>query len=422
LVQPGRALSGQQIASGGVSYYIIAPVGQSGIAFMGDLGKFVSNGRKRIASVTDQSGQLTANVLFAPTESQVTLHGYSGIQPVVTVQAGAASPVSYNPVTGHFAVVITVSPNAPLNNDIDPASNVIVTFKTSNATAATSTYALIVNSTGMALTPSGGGTANDTPLVQQPYTGTIAQLWNVNSLGNGRYDAIGVASGRSINVQGGPGATSPGTIIQLYDYKTESNQWFTLAPAGGNCFSVLFVNSGLAMTVSGASTAAGASIVQQPSTGGTNQQWSFQSVPQSGSTYHLICKTSGMALDNSGSTSNGTPVKQWTDMIGNSNQEWRLVSIGNGYFNLICQRSGLALDNSGSTSNGGAVWQWTPQSGNANQMWRWVSVGDGNYNLICATGGMALGNRGSTSIGTAVQQWTPVADQTNQEWSFEFIR
>src|SRR6202453_2275473 len=46
-VPAGANFSGT-IANGGVSYFVVAPVGQSGIAFMGDIGKFVSNGKKRI--------------------------------------------------------------------------------------------------------------------------------------------------------------------------------------------------------------------------------------------------------------------------------------------------------------------------------------------------------------------------------------
>jgi alpha-L-fucosidase len=134
----------------------------------------------------------------------------------------------------------------------------------------------------MCLTASGGGTADNTPLVQDPYTGTTSQLWNVTSLGNGQYYALGVASGRAIDVtntaQNGNGLNA-GDVIQLYDWKTESAEEFTLQDAseGEGYDSIIFVNSGMAMTVSGASTAAGAAIVQDPVTAGaTNAQWEFQ--------------------------------------------------------------------------------------------------------------------------------------------------
>jgi hypothetical protein len=363
-VQPGGILSGQQIPSGGVAYYIIAPVGPSGIAFMGDLNKFVSNGRKRIASVTDQSGQLKATVLFAPTESQITLHGYSGTQPSVTVQSGTASAVSYSSTTGHFTVVITVTPGTPLNNDIDPARNVIVTFNTSatapaftggsptttgNAgtaysfsyqvdgypsptfsltsgtlppgltlsstgllsgtptqtgtfsgtvtasngvgTAATqsftitigspvgsNTYALIVSSTGMALTPTGGSLANQTLLVQEPYTGATYQLWNVNSEGSGEYEASNVPTGFVANVKGD--VNTAGQPIQTYDISGQTNSLFTMTSEGGGNYNLQFVSSGKSMTVSG--TTAGAGIVQETYTGATDQLWSLQPVVSQG--------------------------------------------------------------------------------------------------------------------------------------------
>jgi len=131
-VSPGGTVTAQvaPLTSGSFPYYIIAPVGKSGIAFMGDLGKFVSNGRKRISSVTDRPGELVATVLFAPGENQITLHGYSSVAPLVSVQSGSASAVSYGAATGHFTVAITVSGTAAYNNDIDPARPVIVTFAT----------------------------------------------------------------------------------------------------------------------------------------------------------------------------------------------------------------------------------------------------------------------------------------------------
>ena len=102
-VSPGGSLTAQvaPLSSGSFPYFIIAPVGSSGIAFLGDQGKFVSNGKKRIATVVDQSGLLTATVLLAPTESQVTLHGYAGVPPTVAVQSGgSASTVSYDAPAG----------------------------------------------------------------------------------------------------------------------------------------------------------------------------------------------------------------------------------------------------------------------------------------------------------------------------------
>jgi hypothetical protein len=112
-----------------VTYQIIAPVGRSGIAFLGDRDKFVSNGKQRIASLTDQPGQLAAEVLFAPTETQVTLHGYADVAPTVEVLGGHAGAVQYDAATRHFLVSITPDSQAPLDHGTDPVRHVTVTFK-----------------------------------------------------------------------------------------------------------------------------------------------------------------------------------------------------------------------------------------------------------------------------------------------------
>ena len=77
------------------SYYIVAPVGPSGIAFLGDAGKFVSLGVKRISQLTDD-GKVRATVVFADGEQAVTLHGYAEKPPYVEVVEGAAGPLFYD--------------------------------------------------------------------------------------------------------------------------------------------------------------------------------------------------------------------------------------------------------------------------------------------------------------------------------------
>ncbi|MFC0542783.1 hypothetical protein [Kutzneria chonburiensis] len=88
------------------SYYVIAPVGQSGIAFLGDAGKFVSLGGKRISQLSD-NGTVHATVAFASSEKSVTLHGYAPSAPQVTATDGSAGTVSYNASTHLFTVSVT---------------------------------------------------------------------------------------------------------------------------------------------------------------------------------------------------------------------------------------------------------------------------------------------------------------------------
>lgn len=92
------------------SYYVVAPVGRSGIAFLGDAGKFVSTGSKRISALADD-GTVRATVAFAIGEKSVTLHGYAPTAPVASAAGGTAGPVHYDANTRQFSVTVTPGVN-----------------------------------------------------------------------------------------------------------------------------------------------------------------------------------------------------------------------------------------------------------------------------------------------------------------------
>jgi hypothetical protein len=106
LVQAGGDYQ-QTVTTG--SYWVVAPVGPSGIAFLGDAGKFVCLGAKRITSVSD-SGTVQVGVAFAPGEGAVTLQGYSPTSPRVGAGPGTAGPVTYDAATGIFSVEVSPGP------------------------------------------------------------------------------------------------------------------------------------------------------------------------------------------------------------------------------------------------------------------------------------------------------------------------
>ena len=85
VIQPGAEFRALVDYAG--SYYLIAPIGPSGIALLGDLGKFVSCGKKRIEQLSD-SGNLQVLVQFAPGEEFVALRVYSATQPQVSASSG----------------------------------------------------------------------------------------------------------------------------------------------------------------------------------------------------------------------------------------------------------------------------------------------------------------------------------------------
>jgi hypothetical protein len=92
-------------------YYLVAPVGASGIAFLGDKGKFVALGKKRVATFTDD-GTITASLQFAAGEGAVTLQGYAPKSPTVTATVGSVGAVTFNATSQRFSVAVSPSGNA----------------------------------------------------------------------------------------------------------------------------------------------------------------------------------------------------------------------------------------------------------------------------------------------------------------------
>ena len=91
---------------GQYSFVIIAPIGPSGIAFLGDEGKIASTGKQRIADLRESADTLQVTVVSAPGEQAVTLHGFSDTAPACQLADGKALPVQYDAATKHFTVAV----------------------------------------------------------------------------------------------------------------------------------------------------------------------------------------------------------------------------------------------------------------------------------------------------------------------------
>ena len=92
-------------AGTGATYFVIAPVGASRIALVGDTNKYVTLGKKRISSLTD-SGVLHATVAFAAAETSVTLAGYAPSAPYMSINNGSVVEVGYNPASQWFTLSV----------------------------------------------------------------------------------------------------------------------------------------------------------------------------------------------------------------------------------------------------------------------------------------------------------------------------
>jgi hypothetical protein len=104
----GRLLTASQANTDTVSdtaYYIVAPMGASGIAFLGEQGKLAAAGKKRITDWSDD-GTLTVSVAFAAGEKSVTLAGYAASAPTATADMGAVGAVQYESAAKRFTVAV----------------------------------------------------------------------------------------------------------------------------------------------------------------------------------------------------------------------------------------------------------------------------------------------------------------------------
>jgi hypothetical protein len=126
LLQPNDTFSEPMID--GRSYYVVAPIGKSGIALLGDKDQFVSLGKKRIPLFVDD-GTVHLTVAFAAGEGVRTLHGYSPSQPKASASTGEIGPVDYDSATQRFR--ISVQPGSDQTAVIDivgpgPDNNVTI--------------------------------------------------------------------------------------------------------------------------------------------------------------------------------------------------------------------------------------------------------------------------------------------------------
>jgi hypothetical protein len=113
------------------AFYIVAPVGRSGVAFLGDKNKFVGTGKQRITSLHDQAGRLTVGVVLAENEKSIVLHGYAATAPRVTVISGSDDAIQYDPATHYFTVEVQSDAAAPVDNSAaDPLRHLTVVLET----------------------------------------------------------------------------------------------------------------------------------------------------------------------------------------------------------------------------------------------------------------------------------------------------
>jgi hypothetical protein len=108
VIYPGSSWTGT-LASGS-GYYVLVPVGPSGIAFLGDKGHFVTLGKKRIPALSD-TGHVDTTVAFAAGEKTRTLFGYSPQPVAATALSGAVTGIAWDSSTQLFKLTVHANAN-----------------------------------------------------------------------------------------------------------------------------------------------------------------------------------------------------------------------------------------------------------------------------------------------------------------------
>jgi hypothetical protein len=98
------------------AYYVVAPIGPSGLALLGDRGHFVGLGKSRIAALTDD-GVVHVTVLFAAGETTRTLVGYAPAAP-----NSSAGTLTYDAASMRFSIDVSPGPDGTASLDLSPGS------------------------------------------------------------------------------------------------------------------------------------------------------------------------------------------------------------------------------------------------------------------------------------------------------------
>jgi hypothetical protein len=103
LISAGASVTINLTANSG--YYVLAAVGKTGIAFLGDSGQFVTLGKKRIPTLAD-AGRVDVTVAYSATEKVRTLFGYSPSPVSATALAGSVEAAVWDSSSQLFTVKV----------------------------------------------------------------------------------------------------------------------------------------------------------------------------------------------------------------------------------------------------------------------------------------------------------------------------
>jgi hypothetical protein len=101
-----QAIAGTLDGSDAFAYRVVAPVSSAGIAVIGDIGKFVPMGRKRVVSYQDLAHGVRLKLAFAAKDGAITVAGYARGDIVAQADGAAVLSTTRDARTGLFKVVL----------------------------------------------------------------------------------------------------------------------------------------------------------------------------------------------------------------------------------------------------------------------------------------------------------------------------
>ncbi len=133
------------------------------------------------------------------------------------------------------------------------------------------TYAIVSRSSGKALAVDGGSTDDGAVLVQQNFTESPHQLWQIDDLGNGYYSIKAMHSGKTLETQ--DLSTRDGAKLQQLPWMNSWDQHWIIQPLNGGFFRIGSRYSNQTLDVYEMNQRDNGPVCLWTFWGGDNQQW-----------------------------------------------------------------------------------------------------------------------------------------------------
>jgi hypothetical protein len=277
-----------------------------------------------------------APTLYALTVTAGSGSGSYAAAASVTVTANAApGGMTFTGWTGNTSALASASSSTTTLTMPAAATSITATYVaaapssggsgSSGSILADGTYEIISDSSALAL--AGGSASNGAQVVQQIYTGSPIQQWNVTNLGGNVVELTLAGTGEALETPNG--SLVAGANLDVSSYLGDTYQQWQVVSFAGGYVELVNVDSGYAINVSGNSSAAGTRMCQWGANGSQNSLWSFHALTPSNPAPPPVSppvSTSGSPFgvaSDAAQTSNGAA---WMPTIAATGVQWTRLS------------------------------------------------------------------------------------------------